>query len=499
MHSSETEPSPLPIARLSLCVILPDKGTRTAAVDRLKAAFDGVDLFQAKSRKTTTPVALKALLTLENSVLRYPGEMGDLAGIPRLPDELRNYDVILDLSTDQPDTALAAKTKYGVWFLGPFDSDAVLRGDPNVTLRLLRICPDAGEARSVAQMKVQTKFQLSRTQAFATEKALQLVRHELARLSVCGAVSDDGPAPPPPASARTRHMPGHLWRLAREMGRRIAVRGRTGPEREPTFSLRVGQGDVETFDPATGEDVVFERKGYRADPFLWHHDGALYCFFEDFPAGSAQAHISAARWSEDGFEECGAVLKTAHHLSYPFVFGHGGDVFMMPETIGAARVEIWRATAFPMQWALHATALDGHRLADPVLLEHNGAWWLFGSPSHDSIGDFSSELWVYQVDGPAMREVTPHPLNPVVVGSDAARGGGRIVSSNGRLFRMSQDNSGGGYGYGLNVMEITELSATTYRERRLRHLTPETIPGAIGLHHADFFDGRYVADVRWPG
>lgn len=169
---------------------------------------------------------------------------------------------------------------------------------------------------------------------------------------------------------------------------------------------------------------------------------------------------------------------------------------MMPETVQAERIEIWRCKNFPLDWELHSTAFEGERLADSVLFKQGDAWWLFANVCHDSFGDFSSELNLYKVDGPDLNEIVPHPLNPVVVGSDVARGGGRVFESNGRIYRSSQDNSGNIYGFGLNLMEITELSETNYEERRAVHFTPDRILGIVGCHHADAVAGRFIVDVR---
>jgi hypothetical protein len=103
---------------------------------------------------------------------------------------------------------------------------------------------------------------------------------------------------------------------------------------------------------------------------------------------------------------------------------------------------------------------------------------------------------VFEVDGPELTRIEPHKHNPVVIGSTVARGAGRIFEHDGRLLRPSQRNTNGVYGYGLNIMEIEELTLDDYRERCIRTITPGFKPGLRGCHHFDATNGRYILDAR---
>jgi hypothetical protein len=169
---------------------------------------------------------------------------------------------------------------------------------------------------------------------------------------------------------------------------------------------------------------------------------------------------------------------------------------MIPETHQSGRIEVWRSVGFPDRWELHATALDGTRAADTVLVERSGQWWIFTNLCLDGFGDHCSELHVFRTDGPQLGHVEPHPLNPVVVDSRTARAGGRVFFQDGRLLRVSQINSHGVYGYGLNIIEIERLDERSYRERVLRQITPGFENGIMGCHHFDAAEGQFVIDVR---
>ena len=262
------------------------------------------------------------------------------------------------------------------------------------------------------------------------------------------------------------------------------------------FCFKYGTGGPLDFDPARGADFVPSGNRYWADPFLFEHEDGLFVFFEDYAYGSRKGHIGVGKIIDGHISTIGPALTADNHLSYPFVFRHGGEIFMLPETNQTSRLEIWRCKNFPDAWELHATALEGVPTVDSALFCYRGDWWLFTNITADSYGDHCTELHIFRADGPMLNSLEPHPLNPVVIDARTARGGGRIFLEEGRPVRISQDNSHGTYGYGLNVMEITRLDAQNYSERLIRKITPDFETGLIGCHHADFAGGAFIMDVR---
>ncbi len=360
------------------------------------------------------------------------------------------------------------------------------------------------DGRVIARAAFNTKFCASRNAAFIKDKSVALLLRELGRL----AAGLPAPGEEAPFAPRERPFPGVLALprysagVARNLGGRIvdAIGAKAGA-RPGMWHLRAGAGDLADFDPATGFDIIPEGNRYWADPFLVCENGEHYVFFEDYDYRARNGVIAVGKLIPDGFEHRGVALQTNCHLSYPYLFRHAGALYMMPETVQNRRIEIWRCETFPLEWRLHATALEGLLPADSVLFKRDGAWWLFTNISTDAYGDHCSDLFVYRADGPDLRNLTPHPLNPVVVDSATGRNGGRIFERAGKLYRVSQDNSFGTYGYGVNLMEIESLSLDDYRERLVRKITPDFAPGLIGCHHMDAVNSRWVLDARkrWGG
>lgn len=368
----------------------------------------------------------------------------------------------------------------------------------NVSLRVRR--PEHAKPETIASAAYNTKFSAARNAAFVKEKAVILLMRELRRLADTRSIGPEvaGTTLPGAEAPHAGEIGAYILRTGWSAATRLAksAQAKLGL-RSAMWTLYSGYGGVDDFDPAKTVEIPPSPDSIKADPFLFHYEGQNYVFYENYTKHDKRAHIAVGRLEGNRIEPLGKALQCDYHLSFPFVFSHGDDIFMMPETHQARRLEIWRCTEFPLKWTLHATALAGLSPVDSTMFQHQGNWWLLTNLSdHHAFEDHCSELYVFQVDGPALTSVVPHKANPVVIGSAVARNAGRVVSRNGRLYRPSQNNSRGIYGFGLNIMEIEELDMETYRERLVRTFAPDFKQGLCGCHHFDAAGGRFILDAR---
>lgn len=214
---------------------------------------------------------------------------------------------------------------------------------------------------------------------------------------------------------------------------------------------------------------------FYADPFLFDHHGQEYLFVEDFDHRVGRAHISVVEMDEGGPRGVPrAVLRHEVHLSYPFVLEHRGQVWMIPETSGAGRIEIYRATRFPDTWEREAVLVDDVIASDATPLYHQGRWWLFATVRNG--GSYSDHLHLWTAPD-LLGPWTPHPGNPVLVDIASARPAGRFLAQDGKLLRPTQDGRGG-YGAALNLMEVTRLDDRGFEQRLVSQILPgEHWPG----------------------
>lgn len=209
--------------------------------------------------------------------------------------------------------------------------------------------------------------------------------------------------------------------------------------------------------------TVLEDDGQRfyADPFPIEHEGRCYLFVEEYPYALGRGVISVTECNANGrFDRPRVVLEEAHHLSYPNVFPHDGEFFMIPESGAANEVVLYRARRFPDDWVREAVLVEGRSLADVTLFTHQGRLWMFAAERFAG-GNASDTMAVYSAEhlrGPW----TAHPLNPVTIDRAGARPGGRVVQVDGRSFLPVQDGTEA-YGGGLGLREILHLDAEDLR------------------------------------
>src|SRR6202165_5757123 len=243
----------------------------------------------------------------------------------------------------------------------------------------------------------------------------------------------------------------------------------------------------------TGQDVTDIPCHFVADPFLCLSQGKWHLFFEAMNYETVRGVIGLAtssdlrHWSYER-----VVLSEPFHLSYPYVFEHHGEYYMIPESLGANAVRLYRGDPFPYRWSPVATLVD-RPLADPSVVYFNGRWWLFAADGNGTLRLYGAE----ELTG----RWSEHPKSPVVTGDlHRARPGGRLTLWNDQLLRMAQDCEPD-YGLCVTATRITELSLDAYAEEAT---SVEVVgPGQgswnhSGMHHVDAHalpDGNWLACV----
>ena len=218
-----------------------------------------------------------------------------------------------------------------------------------------------------------------------------------------------------------------------------------------------------------------------ADPFVIEKNGRYFVFFEELPYAQGRAHISMMEISRDGrLSPVQRVLETDYHLSYPFVFEHEGQLYMIPESGRNSSVELYRCVDFPLAWRLERVLIEGVRLVDATLHKGRDRWWMFANSAAGASRVFDDELHVFHADR-LLGEWKPHPRNPVKSDARSSRPAGRLFEREGVLYRPAQICVPR-YGAGLAIQRVTKLTPQDYVERQVERILPPPQTGLFGLH-----------------
>ncbi|MEX0666284.1 MAG: hypothetical protein WD598_16140 [Acidimicrobiia bacterium] len=398
----------------------------------------------------------------------------------------RRFDVVLDLRATRGPSPTTDFARYGVWWAEPASDhprpgDAVFWAihDRQSTCDVQLVTRVAGTPDPVVAATATVGLQpasLAVSRSLCYWKAATLVLQQLAGLRVGDgnndvAAANRGPTERRPVSAR----PPRAGAVARVAGRQLkaAIGHRIAARRtreQWLLGIRLRMTDTPTLDGLGFRAIVPPPDRTFADPFLLDHGSTTHLFLEEFEFARGRGVISVTTVGDDG--QSGVpevVLERPYHLSYPFVFRDGADVFMIPESAANRTVELYRAVDFPRGWELHDVILEDVRALDSSLLHHGGRYWLFtsieepGRNRNDELHLFTSAA----LEGPW----TPHSRNPVVTDVRRARPAGRPFLMDGSLIRPAQDCSVR-YGFSVAFQRVDILTDDDYAEETIAVLGP---------------------------
>lgn len=179
------------------------------------------------------------------------------------------------------------------------------------------------------------------------------------------------------------------------------------------------------------------------------------------------------------------------HCSYPASIICEGRSFLVPETSAWSGLRLFELTNAGID-DRGALRIPGNpRILDPTLHLHDGVVFLFGNLLDE--GDGVLRLWVADSLFDAFSE---HPDSPIRISPAGGRMGGLILDHGGGQYRVGQDFRRG-YGDGLLLFRIDELSRIAYRESEVgslrfqRRRGPHTLNIRGSQCLFDYYDNRF--------
>lgn len=257
---------------------------------------------------------------------------------------------------------------------------------------------------------------------------------------------------------------------------------------------------LETALPSTPElrvTLLPDEGSYRflADPFGLWENGKLYVFVEAFDYRTNRGVIDVLVY-DDTFRllERQRVLDEPWHLSYPNVFRHDGDIYMLPEGFKSGRLTLYRAVNFPYEWEAVPEFVFSVAAIDPTPLHHAGKWWLFWTPPLPQPAR-RRDLHVSRADclfGPW------EDLGLLYSDQAGARAGGTPWHDGADILLPVQDCSTT-YGGAIRLMRLSDFSSGRPTARQEAHVAP---PSALkgmypdGMHTLSAAGEITLIDVK---
>lgn len=404
--------------------------------------------------------------------------------------------------------------KFGVWSYHHGDNE-FFRGGPSGFWELFEQAPLTGAilqqlndtldgGRVLARIQAPTKlgYSLTSNRLAPYLSAQSLVIQKLRDLHRFGwdYISQESASPLPYRGLRKLYkaptnveMCGFLGRRAVEAARRRLPRWLGGGRRRPGMwrvGVRRNSGalpwtrslqDWCWIEPPAGH--------YFADPILCDWRGQTYLFVEDFDLAEGKGSISVTSLSNDGRPEgFRKILTRPYHLSFPNVFSREGEMFLVPETRSAGRIELYRAEKFPDTWRRERTIL-AYPGVESVLFPLGGGRELLITGIADA-PQAQVSMHIFIADG-LQSDWRPHPQSPVHCDVRYSRNSGPLLHLPGEgLVRVSQDGSVR-YGRQMHFHRIKDITTEKYLEEYCATITGTDVhEGAIGTH-------TYSASTKW--
>lgn len=224
------------------------------------------------------------------------------------------------------------------------------------------------------------------------------------------------------------------------------------------------EADNPVMDGSEATDIDAD---FAADPYFFIENGDWYAFVE-YALSNGEQVISYLTSQDRGvtWDYQQVVLDTEDKISFPYIFDHGDDYFMLVND-NAGKIELFKATTFPTDWESAALirSSSGEDWDDPVIFAYDDLYW---SVAAREPGDGNRYIDVFYSDTLESDDWTAHADNPVITNRDEAyRPAGRpYVFDDGQiiLFYMDGTNT---YSEAVRAYEVTDISTSTWSETQV--------------------------------
>ncbi len=232
---------------------------------------------------------------------------------------------------------------------------------------------------------------------------------------------------------------------------------------------------------------VPDKSCFRADPFGISIEGEDIIFFEEYNYKNDKGEIK--KFQGKCFMDSG--IESSGHLSFPYLFIDGADLFCLPEAAQNNALPLYKFARDKKLFEKCNILIKDQAIVDPVLFFFKDCYYLFCT-----LKEYSNvELHIFYSHN-LTGDYIPHSLNPVKTDICSARPAGNMFWYKENLYRPSQ-NSAEAYGRKIILNRVLELSPKRYREEKVKMIEiPQTAKYNKGIHTLSIMGDKTLIDAK---
>lgn len=209
------------------------------------------------------------------------------------------------------------------------------------------------------------------------------------------------------------------------------------------------------------------KRFWYADPFPYIVDNKVFVFCEIYDEHKKKGCIGVTEINESEMCTPKIIIEQDYHMSYPCVFNHNGEYYLIPETSENNTIELYRAIEFPYKWILDTILVENVCAVDTTLFKRGDNLLLITYEYKIGL----TYLKIYKLDMSVKKieiQFIKQDLN------NTGRPAGNIYQYEDKLIRPSQDQ-GSTYGEKVILNEIVEWETFKFIEKQVGTLSASNI------------------------
>ncbi len=230
-----------------------------------------------------------------------------------------------------------------------------------------------------------------------------------------------------------------------------------------------------------------------ADTLLFEKSGVHYLFVEQYDKKKDKGAIGLYTIEKGGNPVSkGVIIDNSYHMSYPFVFKHERDIYMIPESSANCSVDIYIAEQFPDKWKLEKHLIEDDKFVDSTVWEQEGKYYVLTYKKRINAKSGKTE-WILVVFILNMAKLSLQKISERTYSTNIGRPAGHLFRKDGVLIRPAQ-NCSKKYGESIILYEVDSLNTDgRYIEHEIKRISLQQLNAdkRIDRFHTYSKDSKY--------